>query len=139
MPSPGRNFYLSLNKDQYRRHSLDEEDYEYFEFKLPAGTLVLHYVELGKDFVDLYEDNLPLTYANFKNLHFYSGESSLMLTEFDSFKDIGYLEWLKSNNIDPLDKKLGHGKIPLGKIDNLVAVRSIIQQYKHIKNIIIKE
>jgi hypothetical protein len=137
--SINNNLYLSLNKDQYRRHSLAEEDYKYFEFKLPPGTLILHYVELGKDFSDLYQDNLSVTYANFKNLHFYSGEASLILNEFDCFEDNGYVEWLKLNNIDPLDKKLGHGKIPLGKVCNPAAVGSLIQQYRHIKNIIIKE
>ena len=137
--SINNNLYLSLNKDQYRRHPLAEEDYKYFEFKLPPGTLILHYVELGKDFSNLYEDNLSVTYANFKNLHFYSGEASLILNEFDCFKDNGYVEWLKLNNIDPLDKKLGHGKIPLGKVYNPETVGSLIQQYRHIKNIIIKE
>ena len=133
------SLYLSFNKDQYRRLPLEKFDYEYFDFKFPPGTLCLHYVELGKEFLDLYEDNLSIEYANFKNLHYYSGEASLMLTEVDFFKDLKYVEWIKTNNFDPYDKTLGHGRIPLGSVDNPADVYSKIQEHKHIKNILIKD
>lgn len=131
--------YVSFNKDQYRRWPLADEDYEHFEFVIPAGTLVVHYVELGKEFVDLYEDNLPLEYQNFKNLHYYSGEASIYLEEYDCFNDIGYVEWLKNHKIDPCNKKLGHGKLVLGQVDNLPDACAKIHQYKHINDIIIEE
>ncbi len=111
--------YISFNKDQYRRHPLADEDYTHFEFSMPAGTLFVHYVELGKEFIDLYEDNLPLDYQNVQNLHYYSGEASICFKDYDCFEDLGYINWLKSHNIDPYNKKLGHGKLILGKIDNL--------------------
>jgi len=131
--------YASFNKDQYRRQSLVDEDYENFEFTMPAGTLVVHYVELGKEFVDLYEDNLPLEYQNLHNLHYYSGEANIYFKEYDCFRDPGYVDWLKEHNIDPLNKKLGHGKLVLGKVDNPTDAYAKIQQYRHIKNIIIEE
>ena len=131
--------YISFNKDQYRRWPLADEDYEHFEFVIPAGTLFVHYVELGKEFVDLYEDNLPLEYQNFKNLHYYSGEASICFNDYDCLKDPGYIEWLQNHKIDPYDKKLGHGKLILGKVDNLLDACAKIHQYTHIKDIIIEE
>lgn len=131
--------YVSFDKNHYRRWPLDDQDYEHFEFKIPAGTLVVHYVELGKEFVDLYEDNLTLDYQNFKNLHYYSGEASLYLEDFDCFADPGYKIWLQKHNIDPYNKKLGHGKLVLGQVDNLPDAYAKINQYKFIKDIIIEE
>jgi hypothetical protein len=131
--------YISFNKDQYRRKPLDDNDYDYFEFTIPAGTLFVHYVELGKEFIDLYEDDLPLDYQNVHNLHYYSGEAGICLKDYDYFRDPGYLNWLKHYNIDPYNKKLGHGKLVLGKVDNLTDACAKIHQYQHIKDIIIEE
>jgi hypothetical protein len=131
--------YISFDKNQYRRWPLAKEDYEHFEFAAPAGSLFLHYVELGKEFVDLYEDNLLLQYSNLKNLHYYSGEANIYLEEYDCFLDTGYLKWLENNKIDPYNKKLGNGKLILGKVDNIADAYAKIQQYQYIKDIIIEE
>jgi hypothetical protein len=131
--------YISFNKQQYRRMPLGQEDYEYFQFNFPKGTLYLHYVELGKEFIDLYEDNLSINYAGFKNLHYYSGEASLTFVDYNAFTNKGYLEWLQSNGIDPYNKLLGHGKIPLGTVDNLTDAENKIMKHKHIHSILIKE
>lgn len=134
-----KNLYLSFDKDCYRRHALTDTDYNEFQFSFPAGTLCLHYAELGKEFADLYEDRLPITYDNCKNLHYYSAEASLMLSEYNAFQDPGYVSWLKSHRIDPGNKKLGHGKIPLGHVDNPALVHSKISHNRHLYKIIIKE
>jgi hypothetical protein len=131
--------YISFNKDQYRRCPIDDRDYENFEFTIPAGTLFVHYAELGKDFFDLYSDNLPTDYQNFHNLHYYSGEASLVADEYNCFADSGYVDWLKHNNINPYDKRLGHGKIVLGKVNNLADACTKIRQYPYINKIIIEE
>jgi hypothetical protein len=131
--------YVSFDKDQYRRHKLTEEDYNYFEFKLPAGTLYLHYVELGKELFDLYQDSLPLDYKNFKNLHYYSGEAGLTFTDIDCFKDENYVKWLQANNFDHLDKTIGHGKIPIGYVDDVQSVIDKLNKNRYIKDIIIKD
>jgi hypothetical protein len=133
------NFYISFNKDQYRRQTLIDSDYDFFEFNSPAGTLFLHYVELGKEYIDLYEDNLPIDYVGAKNLHYYSGEAFLMFNKFDAFADKNYSNWLQSNGIDQYNKKLGHGKIPLGIVDNTQDAISKIKQHRHIASILIKE
>ena len=137
--SVNQNLYISFNKDQYRRQPLADSDYEYFEFKFPPGTLFLHYVELGKEFIDLYEDKLPLDYLGFSNLHYYSGEASIIFKEWDCFKDKNYLTWLTSNGIDPYNKTLGHGKIPLGTVTDIAIAMDNISKYKYINTILIKE
>lgn len=131
--------YISFNKDQYRRWPLEFEDYQFFNFDAPAGTLFLHYAELGKDFVDLYEDGLSLNYRGFKNLHHYSGEASLRFEEYNGLSDKNYISWLTGNGIDPYNKLLGHGKIPLGHVEDLPSALKKLTTYKHIKEILIKE
>lgn len=133
------NFYISFDKNTYRRKPLASEDYNYFDFKVPAGSLILHYVELGKKYYDLYKDGLSINYVGLKNLHFYSGEASITFDEIDYFKDKEYLHWLKRNNIDPYDKTLGHGIICLGHVIDLSTTYSTILSYKHLNKIQIKE
>jgi hypothetical protein len=130
-------FYISFNKDQYRRHPLAESDYQYFEFEYSPGTLYLHYAELGKEFIDLYQDNLSIDYPGFANLHYYSGEAILSFESYNCFADTNYLTWLKDNDIDPYNKRLGHGKIPLGTVD--LVNWQLIQNHQYIKEIIINE
>ena len=136
--APATNLYISFDKDQYRRHALETEDYDFFKFDSDPGTLFLHYVELGKEFLDLFEDSLPIDYANFRNLHYYSGECFLRSSEFDIFKNIKFIEWLKSYNIDPTDKSLGHGKIPLGVVDNVDSYKHKVSTYQYLNRIEIK-
>jgi hypothetical protein len=131
--------YISFDKQQYRRMPLEQEDYEYFQFNFPKGTLYLHYAELGKEFIDLYQDNLPIDYIGFKNLHYYSGEASLVFEDYSTFADQGYLKWLQTNGIDPYNKLLGHGKIPLGIVDDIKDAESKIEQHRHIHSILFKE
>jgi hypothetical protein len=133
------DFYISFDKNQYRRQSLAVEDYDFFQFNFPKGTLFLHYVELGKEFIDLYEDNLPIDYQGCKNLHYFSGEASIHFNTYDSFEDKNYIKWLQNQGIDPYNKTLGHGKISLGIVDKLEDAISKINNYRHIDSILIKE
>ena len=126
-------FYISFNKDQYRRILLDASDYQYYDFVFPAGTLFVNYSELGKEFIDLYEDKLPLDYAGAKNLHYYSGESLLTLTGITRYNDPGYKEWLQAAGINPADKSLGHSRIPLGKVNDVQLVLELLKKYKYLK------
>ena len=132
-------FEIKFDKDQFRRQAFEESDYQQFEFSFPKGTMYLHYAEVGKEFVDLYEDNLPLDYAAFTNQHHYTGEASISFVDYDAFADSNYLKWLQTNGIDPYNKLLGHGKIPLGVVDDLSSAMSKINQYRHIHSILIKE
>ena len=133
------NLYINFDKDQYRRIPFAPEDYEFFEFAFPAGTLFLHYAELGKEYYDLYEDRLELDYAASANSHYYSGEASLAARDFDAFEDEGFRQWLIDRNIDPYNKSLAHGKIPLGSVKNIDQVTAMLQKHKHIRRIEIHE
>jgi hypothetical protein len=130
--------YISFNKNQYRRWPLLEDDYQEALFKFPAGTLFLHYVELGKEYFDLYKDNLTVDYTGTKNLHYYSGESWLMFEDLDYFADQKYANWLKNNNIDCYNKKLGHGKIPLGYVQDKDSVMQLLNKHRYLNSIEVK-
>ena len=132
-------FAIKFDKEQFRRQKLIDDEYDFFEFKLPAGTIVCHYAEVGKEFIDLYEDKLPINYVGFTNAHHYTGEASISFVEYDAFADTDYLKWLVDQGINPYDKRLGHGKIPLGIVDNLADAENKIMQYQHIHSILIKE
>jgi hypothetical protein len=134
-----QSFYISFNKDQYRRYGFSEDDYDYFQFECEPGTLILHYAELGKNYFDLYKDGLDISYQGFKNLHYYSGEASLLFSGFSMTKNSQYINWLEKNNIDPFNKSLGHGIICLGKVLDLDTTYTKITDNKHIKQIIIKD
>ena len=136
---PTSRLYISFNKNQYRRWPFEKDDYDFSKFEFPAGTLFLHYAELGKEFIDLYNDNLSLDYIGFKNLHYYSGEASIATENYNTFKDKKFKEWLINQGIDPYDKKLGHGKIPLGNVDDLEYTIDILAKFKYINKILIKE
>lgn len=136
---PGIGFYLSFDKNTYRRLPLHTDDYQYFEFESPPGTLFLHYAELGKEYIDLFEDDLPIDYAGAKNLHFYSGEAFLLFNKFDDLSNQAYKQWLIDNNIDPYDKNQAHGRIPLGHVQDLESVKDLLSRHKFIHSIIINE
>jgi hypothetical protein len=129
--------YISFNKDQYRRIPMMKQDYEYSEFSFPAGTLFVHYVELGKNYRDLYKDGLTIDYKGHKNLHYYSGEASIMFRPYFEFKNKDYLNWLTNQGIDPYNKSLGHGKIPLGQITDLSNALEKLSKYQSIKQLIL--
>lgn len=131
--------YINFDKDQYRRIPFEPEDYDYFEFTFPRGTLFLHYAELGKEYFDLYEDGLELDYAASANSHYYSGEASLAARDFDAFEDLQFKQWLIDRNIDPYNKQLAHGKIPLGQVDDFDHTIKLLQCHKRIDRIIINE
>ena len=136
---PDANLYISFNKDQYRRHPLEQDDYQYAEYTIPPGTLFLHYVELGKNLFDLYKDGLDLSYPGFKNLHYFSGEATLTLAGIDQFDNKDYIDWLTNQGLDPYNKHMGHVTIPLGNIINIETVKDKLSKYKHINQILIKE
>ena len=132
-------FDIKFDKDHFRRQPFAQEDYEHFEFNLPKGTLYLHYAEIGKEFIDLYEDNLPIDYTAFTNQHHYSGEASFLFYDYDMFEDANYLKWLQDNGIDPYNKLLGHGRLPIGHVDDLEDAKRKIETYKHIYTIVIED
>lgn len=135
----GRSFYFSFNKDQYRRASMTLDDYQYTQFNVPAGSLFVHYAELGKDFYSLFRDGLTIEYAGHKNSHYYTGEASIALEDRSTLSDKRYTTWLQSQGVNPYNKLLGHGTAVLGTVDNLPDALEKLKTYKFLKNILIKD
>lgn len=136
---PRSCLYMSFDKDRYRRRPMEVEDYDHAEFVLPAGTLMTHYMELGKDFEDLFEDGLGLDYPGFRNLHYFGGEAAVTLKEFNLFERPGLKQWLQNQGLDPYNKALGHGRIALGRVIDLDRTRTLIDKHRHLNKIIVKE
>lgn len=120
-------WYISFDKNCYQRLPLESDDYELFEFVVQPGQAVIHYAELGKNLVDLYQDGLPTTYSGLRNLHFYSAEISISLSDkpFDLFPR-GFVQWAQSKGIDVANKKLGIGTIPIGTVKDLDTTRQTV-------------
>ena len=131
--------HISFDKDSYRRIKFSDEDYQYFEFEIEPGTMFLNYAELGKDFLDLHQDKLPVDYSGFKNLHYYSGEANITLIKLSGRNTDNFKQWIKNQGFDPADKKLGHGVIPLGKVENLQDVSNLLTTHRTINKIVIKD
>lgn len=134
-----QRFTVRFDKNHYRRIPLTDTDYDFCQFALDPGILFVHYAELGKDFYDIFKDGLDINYQGLKNLHYYSGDITAFFYRYDPLNNSDYVKFLKQGNIDPYNKKLGHGKIPLGAILDLKNSFSKIQKYRYIKNILIKE
>ena len=101
-------------KECVDRIRFTDEDYECIEFEYKPWTVYLSYNEVGKDFRDIYEDNLPIEYSRLKNNH-YLGldiEPNQNMTGHVFAKD--FKQWMLDNNIDPYNKKLGIGEFPVG-------------------------
>lgn len=133
-------FYLIFDKNSFRRQPLQSTDYELFDLtEQQLGSLYLGYCELGKNYLDLYKDNLPLNYPGAKNLHYYSGEFFILLDSVNQVDLNAFVTWLKANNVDIEDKKLGIGRIKLGHLDQSVEhVQKILKKHQHIHSITIE-
>jgi hypothetical protein len=120
-------WYISFDKDCYQRLPLNEADYELFEHVILPGQVVIHYAELGKTLIDLYCDGLPADYPGLKNLHFYSAEISICMSDYPiSLLPAGFGQWAQSNGIDIFDKKLGIGGLSIGQVRDLDAARQTL-------------
>ena len=121
------SFYISFDKNCYKRYQLEHTDYEYFQHYAEPGEAFIHYAELGKTHYDLYKDGLPTDYSGLKNLHYYSAEISIWLGKQPRrFFEDSFYEWADQNNIDVSSKIIGLGIIPIGCIKDVDSARKIV-------------
>jgi hypothetical protein len=109
-----RMFYLSWDKNTYRREPLEEHEYELFTDTFVEGVVYLSYTEVGKHLKELYHDDLTPNYEAYKNLHYVGAEVHV---RWDSTHEIftdKFKQWAKQHDIDINDKKLGIGLMPVG-------------------------
>jgi hypothetical protein len=104
-------------REQTHRVKLESNDYELVQFHKNNGEVYLNYNELGKSYSDLFADSLPITYKATKNKHYIGADILLSFTDNKDIFGNKFIKWLKNNNIDPYNKKLGLGLIPIGKVE----------------------
>ncbi len=92
-----------------------EEDYDCVVFQYQPWTVYLGYNEVGKEYRDLHEDNLPLEYPRLKNNHYLGLDIDPNQNKTGNVFADDFKEWMLKHKIDPYDKKLGIGKFPVGK------------------------
>lgn len=128
--------YVSWNKETLSREPLQDQDYEGFTNHLKPGIAYLCYTEVGKNLLDLYHDGLDPSYPAQANQHYYSAEIETYFSpgEHDLFTP-GFRTWAERHNIDLSNKRLGIGRIPIGRMHG--SDHGITSQSK-ITNIIIE-
>jgi hypothetical protein len=129
-------WYISFDKNCYTRLPLEPDDYDHFCDQIRPGQAYIHYAELGKTMIDLYQDGLPIDYSGLRNLHYYSAEISVHVGTgtISWFKD-GFRQWANDNSIDIDDRKLGLGVIPIGDARNIDLARQIVYNGNNITNL----
>ena len=101
------------------RIDLTKDDYELFQFHQTANEVYLSYNELGKSYIDLWRDNLPVDYDATKNNHFIGADIEIALTDKANIFQPEFVDWCHNNNIDPEQKNHGIGLLPIGKIEKI--------------------
>jgi hypothetical protein len=99
------------------RIKLADAEYELFQFHQTKNKVYLAYNELGKSYIDLYENNLPIGYARTKNNHYIGADIFIPLLNDENIFPKGFLKWAKKNKIDPYEKKHGIGLLEIGKAE----------------------
>ena len=81
------------------------------------NEVYLAYNELGKSYIDLYQDNLPADYDATKNNHYIGADITIGLEDKKNIFEIGFIKWATDNKIDPYKRDHGIGLLPIGKVE----------------------
>lgn len=101
------------------RVKLLPNEYDLIQFDMKENEVYLAYNELGKTFIDLWHDNLPIDYNAVKNNHYIGADIKISLCNNPNIFEQGFLDWCGENNVDAFDKKLGIGVLPIGKVNTI--------------------
>ena len=104
-------------REQTKRIKLEEKEYDLFQFHNTNNEVYLDYNELGKTYKELFHDNLPITYKATKNNHYIGADIVIALKDNKDILGKKFINWLQKNNINPYNKKLGIGALPIGKAE----------------------
>ena len=102
------------SREQTKRIKLNNKEYKHFQFTTKTNEVYLGYNELGKSYIDLWKDNLPINYNNLKNNHYIGKDIVISLKNANTIFEKDFIQWMTDNNVDPFDKKLGIGLLPIG-------------------------
>ena len=103
-------------RDTTPRVKLKKNDYDLVQFTRKKNEVYLDYNELGKNFIDLWDDNLPINYSMAKNSHYVGADIKVNFIDKEEIFEKKFLDWCKTNHIDPFDNTQGLGLIAIGKI-----------------------
>lgn len=114
------------------RHPMSFEDFSYFELHRDFGGLYLHYCDVGKPVLDVFEDQDDLIgIDNIRPLELISSDFDVYFGESDKKKyDMSYkirlINWLNSIGLDHLDPRLSMGYLKVGQLimDNRLKSKS---------------
>ena len=106
-------------REETPRIKLTDKEYELIQFNQTKNEVYLAYNELGKSYVDLWQDDLPFEYTATKNNHYIGADIVIEFTNKENIFEQGFIDWCKDNNIDPLKKEHGIGLLPIGKIETI--------------------
>ena len=99
------------------RVKLTNKEYELIQFHMVKNEVYLAYNELGKSYIDLYQDNLPADYDATKNNHYIGADITIGLEDKKNIFEIGFIKWATDNKIDPYKRDHGIGLLPIGKVE----------------------
>ena len=99
------------------RTKLTNKEYDLIQFNMVKNEVYLAYNELGKSYIDLHQDDLPLDYNATKNNHYIGADITIALEDRKNTFQTGFTEWARNNNIDPYDKTNGIGLLAIGKAE----------------------
>jgi hypothetical protein len=98
-----------------KRVPLKKVEEKLFQFSLKKFEVYLSYNELGKTYLDLHKDNLPIDYVGIKNNHFIGKDIFISLLNKKNIFDKNFIKWMEKNNKNPYDKTIGLGVLPIGR------------------------
>ena len=106
-------------REETPRIKLTDKEHELFQFNQTKNEVYLAYNELGKSYVDLWQDDLPFEYTATKNNHYIGADIVIAFTNKENVFEQGFIDWCKDNSIDPLKKEHGIGLLPIGKVETI--------------------
>ncbi len=129
------NIQWTKKRERTKRIKLQDAEYEHIQFNQNKNEAYLSYNELGKNYIDLWKDNLPITYEASKNNHFIGADIIVSLEDKENIFENGFTSWCRDNNVDPYNKKHGIGLLPIGKVE-IIGIEHLTKDSK--ANIIIE-
>jgi hypothetical protein len=134
--NPGDNAAVDITfLGERMRPSMSPEDYRYFDVQREFGGLYLHYCEVGKPLLSVFEDKDEVVgLHNFRPLENISASFDIYFGESTKYRydlefRMRFHRWIRSLGLDPLDPKLCLGFVKIGQVilDNRFAGMSRMQ------------
>jgi hypothetical protein len=108
-----KQWRFQWHKEHTIRQKMIDEDYNTMVFDTVPNTMYLHYNEVGKSTIDVFNDQLDINYPNIVNNHYIGPDIRYYNSTEHCFGD-NFLIWCKDKNIDPYRKQNGLGLYPVG-------------------------